>query len=413
MLHADDRPATALGPRRPTTLGRIALVLALVCVGTVSCFLFPAVLTTPALRDIYPLAVVRVALAVVMGLAVALGAFAAIRQRSRSGATAIGITVAAQIAGGAHVRLAEMGEPQDLVLALDWLVLESLLMLAVFVPLERLFPNRRSRFRRRAWRTDVAYFVTNHLGLHIVALTTGFAAGHLLGFTSVDRWQPHVQSLPLAVQVLLLFVVVDLVQYWVHRAYHQVLVLWPVHAIHHSSESLDALAGSRVHILETLGTRTLLFAAIQLIGASDDAFAIFGVVATLHATLIHSNLRLPWGPLRYVVVTPEYHHWHHSSDTVAIDKNYAGYFPLFDLLFGTYYFPAGAWPERYGVIDEDIPRSLLGQLAYPFMGKRRRADAAAPKNLGATRSALPLSQRLLSSTQRWQTQTRCSRSRST
>ena len=87
--------------------------------------------------------------------------------------------------------------------------------------------------------------------------------------------------------------------------------------------------------------------------------------AALQAIVIHSNLNIPWGPFKYLLVTPQFHHWHHSSEKPAIGTNYSAHTVLFDRLFGTYHFPKGLWPAEYGTTKK-LPGSYLGQLFYPF-----------------------------------------------
>ena len=72
-------------------------------------------------------------------------------------------------------------------------------------------------------------------------------------------------------------------------------------------------------------------------------------------------------PLRFIVATPDFHHWHHASEEDAIWTNYGSFLPIWDLMFGTYYVPVDRMPVTYGV-DEEIPGSMLGQLRYPFEG---------------------------------------------
>ena len=83
------------------------------------------------------------------------------------------------------------------------------------------------------------------------------------------------------------------------------------------------------------------------------------------------------GPLKWLVATPEFHHWHHANDKAAIDKNLAGQVSLWDVVFGTAYMP-GPLPEKYGVNDA-VPRDYLSQLAYPFVAIWRHV-AASPKS---------------------------------
>jgi sterol desaturase/sphingolipid hydroxylase (fatty acid hydroxylase superfamily) len=91
----------------------------------------------------------------------------------------------------------------------------------------------------------------------------------------------------------------------------------------------------------------------------------FIVLLTLQAIFIHANVRFDFGFLRWVIGTPQFHHWHHAREPQAYNSNYAGEFPALDALFGTLYLPAHRWPAQYGV-DDAQPAGYLGQLAWPF-----------------------------------------------
>jgi len=93
---------------------------------------------------------------------------------------------------------------------------------------------------------------------------------------------------------------------------------------------------------------------------------LYIVVVGFQAVLIHSNVRWPWGVLRYVIVTPDFHHWHHASDRAAIDRNFAAHFAFLDHLFGTAVQRPGRLPERYGVADEELPTGFWAQQVAPF-----------------------------------------------
>jgi lathosterol oxidase len=153
--------------------------------------------------------------------------------------------------------------------------------------------------------------------------------------------------------------------YWVHRTFHEVPALWKFHAVHHSSEHMDWLAGSRSHFIEILIDRSLVMVPLYLLGADRAALDAYVLFAAVQAVFVHANVRLPFGPLKYVLTTPQFHHWHHSSDRPAIDTNYAVHLPVFDYLFGTFHMPEQHWPVAYGT-TKPLPRSFLGQLAYPL-----------------------------------------------
>jgi sterol desaturase/sphingolipid hydroxylase (fatty acid hydroxylase superfamily) len=177
---------------------------------------------------------------------------------------------------------------------------------------------------------------------------------------------PLVRGLPPWGQWLLAVLVADLTQYAVHRAFHVVPLLWRFHSIHHSSPALDWLAGSRLHLVDVLATRSLVLAALLAIGIEAAALTGYLAFVSLHAVLIHANLRWDFGGLEQWIVSPRFHHWHHSDATEARDCNFAVHLPWIDALFGTRHLPPGRWPETYGVVGETVPPGYLGQLAHPF-----------------------------------------------
>jgi len=178
-----------------------------------------------------------------------------------------------------------------------------------------------------------------------------------------------VRDLPFPVALFLIILVADFVQYWTHRAYHEVPALWRLHAVHHSVKHMDWLAGSRQHILELLITRTLVLAPIFVLGFSKGVIDAYIVIVGFQAVFNHANVSVRLGPLRYVIVTPNFHHWHHSQDKEALDRNYAAHFAFLDYLFGTAVRSDRAWPTQYGVLGDYVPRGFWRQLLFPFTWK--------------------------------------------
>jgi sterol desaturase/sphingolipid hydroxylase (fatty acid hydroxylase superfamily) len=136
--------------------------------------------------------------------------------------------------------------------------------------------------------------------------------------------------------------------------------------VHHSTEHMDWLAGSRSHFLEILVDRSLVMVPLYLLGPDKAALDAYVLFAAAQAVFVHANVRVKFGPLKYLLTTPQFHHWHHSSDKPAIDTNYAVHLPLFDKLFGTFHMPDEHWPIEYGTTKR-LPRDFAGQLAYPFV----------------------------------------------
>ncbi len=246
-------------------------------------------------------------------------------------------------------------------------VVALVLLFAILVPLEKLFPRRPDqRIRREGLSLDVGYALAAPV-LGILASMAGILVGVIslawlpgLAFRGIvaqipDRWEPFVGLL-----------VFDFIAYWAHRFMHEAPSLWRIHAIHHSPEEMDWVSGFRGHPFDGI----IAVPAIFFMLAAGFEPEITGALAALQLLLglfFHANVRLRLRPLRFIVATPDFHHWHHASEEDAIWTNYGSFLPIWDLMFGTYYVPVDRMPVTYGV-DEEIPGSMLGQLRYPFEG---------------------------------------------
>lgn len=206
-----------------------------------------------------------------------------------------------------------------------------------------------------------------------VSKTAGTAAVFLTIAALAAQPSSHwFEAQPFPVQLLELLVISDLLGYASHRLFHG-RMLWKFHAIHHSAEDVDWLSAARLHPVNEIGSRLMQIVPMYLLGFRGAPLAAAVPVLSFYAILLHANLKWDFGPLRYVIASPAFHRWHHTSEQEGLDRNFAGLFPWIDALFGTLYLPRDRQPERFGVIGERVPASLFGQLLYPF----RRATSAA------------------------------------
>lgn len=248
---------------------------------------------------------------------------------------------------------------------LIWLVLLSV----IFIPLER-FCALRSHKRSFAETTqDLAYYFLSSL-LPMLLLGTPLA---MLAVASYELLPPSylsaLSALPLAVKLLLTFVIGEIGFYWGHRLSHEIPSLWKFHSIHHGPEHLYFLANTRAHPVDLVVTR--LFGLVPLYalglagpGTGNNATPVVLIlVGTLWGFFVHSNLRVRLGPFEWLLSTPAFHHWHHSH-TDHINHNYASMLPVLDRIFGSHYLPA-TWPAQYGT-ETKISPTLSGQLFAPF-----------------------------------------------
>ena len=252
-------------------------------------------------------------------------------------------------------------------------VISFAVLLAVFRTLELLRPrDTRLPILRAGFWTDLTYWVFTAFATKAftrLCVTFVLVPVALIVYGKLDRdlisngFGPASQ-LPLWLQAVLIIALADLVSYWMHRLFHGPW-LWKFHAVHHSSQVLDWLAAVRVHPINDALMRVMSTLPIIALGFAPKAVVGVTPILTLMAILIHANLDWDWGPLRSVIASPRFHRWHHTSESEGRDKNFAGFLPLWDILFGTYYMPKERAPTKFGT-HTPVPSGLIGQLAYPF-----------------------------------------------
>jgi sterol desaturase/sphingolipid hydroxylase (fatty acid hydroxylase superfamily) len=162
-----------------------------------------------------------------------------------------------------------------------------------------------------------------------------------------------------------MIVIGDFIAYWMHRWFHGSR-MWRFHAIHHCSRDLDWLSAVRLHPVNDWLSRWIQASALIVLGFSPIGVAAYVPFLTFYAIAIHANVSWGFGRLGWLIASPKFHRWHHTSESEGLDKNYAGLFPLFDLIFGTYYMPKDRLPEHFGLANEEIPQGFWGQMWYPF-----------------------------------------------
>ena len=366
LLHDDGEMKPGLGWISST----IALSLGFLCLLAVLAFHFPQYLTTPDLRHKYSVDVLRQVLLVGLLVAggISLGNLVLNRQRNLN-VVAFLLVFAAVALGGSRVPVGNFPDHTPYI-GLDWFILDLLGSTLIFVVIEKLFPLYKGQaIFRKEWQTDLKHFAVNHFIVGLALLTVNFLLHHLFGWLVSSNFQQTVRDIPFLPQLLLCVLVADMAQYWTHRAYHEVPFLWRFHSVHHSVKTMDWLAGSRQHMLELIFTRVCVLAPLYILGFSEAAMNGYILIVGFQAVFNHANVHLPWGPLRYVLVTPDFHHWHHASDDEAIDKNYAAHFAFIDYLFGTAVKSEEKWPKQYGVVGDYVPNGFWKQVKFPFTWK--------------------------------------------
>jgi lathosterol oxidase len=345
--------------------GTLSVFLGACALGAVAVLHFPDWLSSAQLRAAYPMALMRGLIEVIIGLAFLLGCLNfLLRRRKTLGYTGIALAGVAVLLGGAQVQI-DATFDQPFYLGVDWFLLNLLLLALVFVPLERAFARLPDQgVFRPGWTTDGMHFLVSHVAVQLLTFLTLLPATVLSAHLVSPALRAAVAGQPMWLQVLEIMLLADVAQYWLHRAFHRIPALWPFHAVHHSSTALDWLAGSRLHLVDVLVTRSLILVPLFLLGFAQSALYVWLVVIAFHAIFNHVNLkfRLRW--IEPLLVTPRFHHWHHA--VAPVDKNFAVHFPWLDRVFGTYHMPGAQWPSALGIAGNPVPEGFIAQLVHPL-----------------------------------------------
>ena len=247
----------------------------------------------------------------------------------------------------------------------------------VFSILSRIWPcNPNQPLWRKDSITDIMYFLISpflqqfgriffiavaSLGLHKL-----FSDDTLKGYFETG-YGPLAQ-LPMWAQAAIVFIISDIMLYWLHRWFHSKR-MWRFHAIHHSSKNIDWLSTHRFHFINTWLSFTIVDVLMLAVGFSPEATACMATFNTIYSAMVHANLRWTFGPFKYIFASPVFHRWHHTTQKEALDMNFAPTFPLLDIMFGTFYMPEDKLPQRYGVLGQEIPDSFFKQLDWPFKNR--------------------------------------------
>jgi sterol desaturase/sphingolipid hydroxylase (fatty acid hydroxylase superfamily) len=228
-------------------------------------------------------------------------------------------------------------------------------------------------WRKRELATDVLYWFLIPLmarfvriGLLVLGASLVFnihGADALIAF--YENGHGPLATLPLWAQVIIFLVASDFLLYWIHRGFHG-RHLWKYHAVHHSSEDLEWISAARFHPVNIFLGTVAVDVALLLAGISPEVMVVVGPFTIAYSAFVHANLDWTLGPFKYVLASPVFHRWHHTGADEGGEKNFSSTFPIFDLMFGTFYMPDKVLPETYGVDDKQFPEDFGAQLLYPF-----------------------------------------------
>ena len=275
-------------------------------------------------------------------------------------------TVYPLIAGGAALLLIRLATEGSAYWPLFPLVVIS--GIALVALLERLSPYEATwnRDHDGDTRADALHLIVSHLLIQS-AIAMAFGLRSLMP----AGWALWPGSLPMAAQVLLAGLVMDLGLYAMHRASHASGLLWRLHAIHHSPERLYWLNGGRRHPLSALVLAGPGLTALLALGATPIAVAAWMSFMSVHLAFQHANLDYTLGPLRRWLGVAEMHRFHHKREFEDAQVNFGEVFLIWDHLFGSFH-DAASSPGKgeVGLRDEQVPASYFQQLLWPWRSAR-------------------------------------------
>lgn len=238
-------------------------------------------------------------------------------------------------------------------------------------------PEMRGALKSRRWLTNLSIVILSSALLRIVfpaaavgaalwAETNGYGLMRLAGLNGV-------------IAGIVAFVVLDFAVWFEHLVSHKFPLLWRIHRMHHADTGFDVTTALRFHPLEILLSMLWKAAIVIALGAPVVSVLIFEIVLNGTSMFNHSNVRLPDrvdAILRRVIVTPDMHRVHHSTNPAETDSNYGFNFAFWDRLLATYtHAPAlGQDGINIGLNEyrDDRPAGLWWSLALPFRRVGRR-----------------------------------------
>ncbi|MGH6675018.1 MAG: sterol desaturase family protein [Xanthobacteraceae bacterium] len=251
----------------------------------------------------------------------------------------------------------------------------SIALAAVFTVLTWFWACNPGRpwWRKRDLVTDLCYWlfipvITRYLRIGMLVATAALILGITTGGGLVafyENGHGPLAALPLVAQAIVFLVGEDIILYWTHRGFHG-KTFWKYHAVHHSSGELEWISAARFHPINLFLGSVAADVIMLFAGISPNIFLVIGPLTIAHSAFVHANLDWTLGPFKYAIATPVFHRWHHTAADRGGEKNFAATFPILDVIFGTFYMPAGKLPDHYGISDRAFPESFGAQLVHPF-----------------------------------------------
>ncbi|MFZ3120434.1 MAG: sterol desaturase family protein [Variovorax sp.] len=265
------------------------------------------------------------------------------------------------------------GYVEDAFDATGWLLvglIQIAVLIAVIGPLQRWRPAE-PVVDRRAIRTDVLYTLIHRLGLFRLGMFfllqplfddgLGLLRGAGWGTLHLDELWPGVTDVPWVALVMYL-IVLDFVEYLIHRGQHRFDWWWGLHSLHHSQRQMTMWSDNRNHLLDDILHDTIIVLVAQLIGVAPGQFIAIVAFTQLSQSLQHANLRIGFGAIgERLWISPRFHRVHHAigighesaGPSTLGGHNFGVLLPWWDMLFRTVNFEPRYEPT--GIRDQVEP----------------------------------------------------------
>ena len=255
-----------------------------------------------------------------------------------------------------------------------WLIGISLVtwLLEIIIP----WRKKQSIVRKDFWQ-DAFYMFFNFFLFSLIAynavseVAVNFFNDMLAQIGVTNIVAINIASLPIWMQLLVLFIVSDFIQWNVHRWLHKYPWLWRFHKVHHSVKEMGFAAHLRYHWMETIVYKSVLYIPLAMIGFGITDFILVHIITIAIGHLNHSNVPFDYGKvLKFVFNNPKMHIWHHAKHLPEKHQkgmNFGISLSLWDYLFGTAYLPKSGKDIELGFEDDEtFPEDFLTQQVYPF-----------------------------------------------
>jgi len=247
-------------------------------------------------------------------------------------------------------------------------------VLIAMASFEAVWPRKKRALERsKRWFSNLSLSVINSVVIKVLGPITAISAAEYALDNGYGLMAASPIPLPFLIEVLIGFILLDLLIYAQHVMSHKVPLLWRFHKVHHADRDIDVTTGIRFHPIEALFSMLYKCALILLLGPLPVAVFLFEVVLNGSAMFNHANVKLPaWADraLRLIIVTPDTHRIHHSVLVKETDSNYGFFLSIWDRLFKTYRAqPKLGHDDMVIGLDEyqtQSPASLIWSLNEPF-----------------------------------------------